>query len=135
MPPKKKMTKKAKLNSAQQRLLMKSIPAHYLNQMKNHCVACKMGGNGLGDIWRSVKNKFKQAVPFLSDVGGKVLKDFLLPKALPFLKDKLLPIAGKVLSKVIGGSGLRLAGKQRGRGLKLGGGGIKSLGSGYAELA
>jgi hypothetical protein len=110
-------TKKAKLSVAQQKMLMKSLSANQLNHMKRHCLACKMGGNGLGDIWRSVKNAFKKTIPFISDIGGKVLKDTLLPLA----SKKLLPIAGNLLSKVLGGSGLRLAG-QKGKGLRLSGG-------------
>jgi hypothetical protein len=115
-------TKKAKLSVAQQKALMKTISASQLNHMKRHCLACrKMGGNGLGDIFRSIKNKFKSAVPFIGDIGQKVLKDVLLPKILPFAKNKLLPIAGNVLSKLISGSGLKLAG-QRGGGFTLSGG-------------
>jgi hypothetical protein len=115
-------TKKAKLSVAQQKMLMKSLSATQLNHMKRHCLACKMSGNGLGDIWRSVKNTFKKAIPWIGEVGGKVLKDVLLPK----ITEKVLPMAGNVLSKVLGGSGysgmgLRLAG-QKGKGLRLSGG-------------
>jgi hypothetical protein len=115
-------TKKAKLSVAQQKMLMKTISATQLNHMKRHCLSCKMGGSGLGDIWRSVKNTFKKAIPFIGDIGGKVLKDVLLPLA----SKKLMPIAGNLLSKVLGGSGysgqgLRLAG-QKGKGLRLSGG-------------
>ena len=115
-------TKKAKLSVAQQKALMKSLSSTQLNHMKRHCLACKMSGGGLGDMWRSVKNTFKKAIPWIGEVGGKVFKDVLLPK----ITDKVLPIAGKLLSKVLGGSGyhgsgLRLAG-QKGEGLRLSGG-------------
>jgi len=110
-------TKKVKLSIAQQKALMKTISVSQLNHMKRHCLTCKMGGAGLGDIFRSIKNKFKSVLPFLGDIGGKVLKDTLLPLA----SKKLLPIAGNLLSKVLGGGGLRLAG-QKGKGLRLSGG-------------
>jgi hypothetical protein len=98
-------------------MLMKSLSANQLNHMKRHCLTCKMGGSGLSDIWKSVKNTFKSAIPFLGDIGGKVLKDVLLPIA----SKKLMPIAGNLLSKVLGGGGLRLAG-QKGKGIRLSGG-------------
>jgi hypothetical protein len=109
-------TKKVKLSVAQQRQLMKRISANQLNQMKKHCLQCKMGGSGVGDMWRSVKNAFKSAIPFIGDIGGKVLKDVLLPK----LTQKVLPMAGNILSKVLGNG-------YAGKGLKLSGSGAKQV--------
>jgi hypothetical protein len=120
--------KKTKLTMAEQKILMKTIPAIHLNNMKKHCQM--MSGNGrIGDIWSSIKEKFSAVVPFIKNMSNKVLNDVLLPK----IGEKFLPIASNLLKKALGfgGNGLKIAGQRSygGAGLSIAGDGVKkSLG-------
>jgi len=91
-----------KLTLAQQRALLRALPASRKNAVKKHCSTCEMKGEGFMDILKSIG---KVLGPIAKEIGPTVLKEFILP----FIKKK----AGMGL-KVPGGS-LRLAG-QRGRG-------------------
>ena len=92
-----------KLTKAQQKALLKALPAHRKNAVKAHCQ--QMKGEGFMDILKSVGSVLG---PIAKEVGPTVLKEFVLP----FVKKK---IEGGGLS--LPGGALRLAG-QRGRGKK-----------------
>lgn len=93
-----------KLTLAQQRALLRALPASRKNAVRNHCASCQMKGQGFMDILKSVG---KALGPIAKEIGPTVLKEFVLP----MVKKKM----GMGLSPP--GGALRLAG-QRGRGKK-----------------
>lgn len=93
-----------KLTLAQQRALMRALPATRMDAIKKHCQACEMKGEGFKDIMRSIGRVLG---PIVKEIGPTVLKELIIP----MIKAKM---GGSGL-KVPGGA-LRLAGQGRGRG-------------------
>lgn len=90
-----------RLTLAQQRKLLKALPASRINAVKKHCRACQMRGDGIGDILKSIG---KVLGPVIKEIGPVVLKELILP-----------------LIKKKAGLGIGLAGGHCGAGLKLAG--------------
>jgi len=88
-----------RLTKAQQRSLIRALPAHRKNAVKKHCQKCQMQGQGFKDILKSVSSVLG---PIAKEVGPVVLKELVVP----FLKNK----AG--LGLRLPGGALRLAGRQ-----------------------
>ena len=109
-----------KLTLAEQRKLIRAMPAHRVNACKTHCQMKQMQGEGISDILKSIGSVLG---PIAREVGPTILKELILP----FLQKKM---SGNGLN--IPGSGLNLPGKgkpkkkvkrkpTKGRGLKLAG--------------
>ena len=113
-----------KLTLAEQRKLIKALPAHRMTALKAHCRKCEMKGEGILDIIKSVG---KVLGGISADVGPTVLKELVLP----LLKQKLFKGKGRKPRKKRGaglspgGRGLTLPG---GRGLGLPGSGLRLAG-------
>ena len=88
-----------RMTVAQQRALLKALPAHRKNAVKKHCQKCQMQGQGFKDILKSVGSVLG---PIAKEVGPLVLKELIVP----FLKKK----AG--LGLRLPGGALRLAGQR-----------------------
>lgn len=90
-----------KLTVAQQRKLLKALPAHRVSSVRKVCKECKFSGRNLtGSGIKDVMAKARKALgPLAQEIGPTVLKEFVMP----------------MIMKKISGSGLRLAG-QRGVG-------------------
>lgn len=87
-----------RLSLAQQRKLLRALPAARINAVKKHCRLCEMRGEGLMSILKSVG---KALGPIAKEIGPVVLKEMILP----LLKKKL----GMGLTPA--GGTLRLAGQ------------------------
>lgn len=88
-----------RLTTPQQRILLKSLPQSKKNEVKAHCKACQMRGEGFMDIIKSIGRVLG---PIAKEVGPTVLKEFVLP----FIKKKM---DGNGLSPA--GGALKLAGQ------------------------
>lgn len=95
-----------KLTKAQQKALIKALPAMHKASAKQHALALHMQGHGIMDIVKSIGSFLG---PIAKEVGPTVLKEFVLP----FLKKKMegngLALPGQGLS--LPGKGLKLAGQ------------------------
>jgi hypothetical protein len=88
-----------KLTKAQQKALIKALPAMHKASAKQHALALHMQGHGIMDIIKSIGSFLG---PIAKEVGPTVLKEFVLP----FLKKKM---EGNGLA--LPGQGLKLAGQ------------------------
>ena len=93
-----------KLTLAEQRAIIRSLPASRIKEVKGHCKKCMMRGEGFMDIIKSIGNVLG---PIVKAVGPTVLKELIGPI--------INKIKGNGLS--LPGGALRLAG-QRGAGKK-----------------
>ena len=84
----------AKLTLAQQRSLLRALPASRIAVVRKHCRSCEQRGDGFMDIVRSVGRALG---PVAKEIGPTILKELVLP----------------MLKKKIAGKGLRLAGQRR----------------------
>ena len=87
------------LTKAQQKAILKALPATHKKAVKQHAKQLQMQGHGFMDIIKSIGSFLG---PIVKEVGPTVLKEFVLP----FLKTKM---SGNGLS--LAGGGLKLAGQ------------------------
>ena len=113
------------LTLAEQRRILKALPAKHKTALRKHCRDCEQGGAGFFDVVKKAGNWLVATMgPIAREVGPTVLKEFILP----MLKEKTgldlrmrkkkkpaaTPAAGSGLRPM--GSGLRPIGGTRGRG-------------------
>ena len=90
----------AKLSLAEQRKLLKALPASRVSAVRKSCRSKEMRGAGI----KSVAIKARKALgPIAKEIGPTVLKEFILPM--------ILKKAGIEMPKK--GKGLKLAGQRK----------------------
>ena len=117
-----------KLSLPEQRLLLKSLPAHRHSVIEKECRACSQKGEGVKKIMKKIGDFLG---PIAKEVGPVVLRELVLPFLLIKSKQSIgLPVAipGTVATVKKGGA-LKLAGQ----GISPAGAGVVLAGQGKSS--
>lgn len=99
-----------RLTVAQQRKLLKALPAHRVSSVRKVCK--EQGGSGIKDVMAKAR---KALGPLAQEIGPTVLKEFVMPMIMKKISGGALRKQSAGTARFCRGSGLRLAG-QRGVG-------------------